>query len=108
MREKLETENLFDKLGVQLKHDTVELGQTYPLYGMITQILSEEPGNVRVMLNYSVELLMHIDDEEKIALLKARSFDPGIFVCTIDEVGEKIKASCTTVVFGKKADISVN
>lgn len=108
MKEKLETENFFDSLGVQVKQDKVELGQTYPLYGMITEFLSDTPGNVRVMLNYSVELLMHIDDEEKIALIKSRSFDPGIFVCTIDEVGEKIKASCTTVVFGKKADVSVN
>ena len=108
MKEKLETENLFDSLGVQVKQDTVELWQTYPLYGMITKILSDDPGNVRVVLNYSIELLMNIDNEEKIELMKSRCFEPGIFVSTIDEVGENIKASCTTVIFGKKADTSVN
>lgn len=96
-----ENKNLFDDLGVSIQESTVELGGTYPLYGMITQFISKQPGNVVVMINNQVEVRMSLDDLDKIDILSRRAFDPGIFVCTITQTSPNIKAECTTVVFGK-------
>jgi hypothetical protein len=96
------TENLFSKLGCEVKFGDVDIGNTYPLYGMITRIISDQPGNVVVELNHQIELWMDIPDPAKIELLKERAFEPGIFVSYITQVKPRIIAECTTVVFGKQ------
>ena len=109
MTDKLHNENnTLDSLGLSVQHGEVEVGHTYPLYGMITNILSMTPGNMRVLVNYNIELLLSVEDADKIELIKERCFDPGIFVTTIEEKGEKIKGTCTTVVFGKKTNQEIN
>lgn len=109
MTDKTQTENnLFDSLGLTIKHGEVEVGQTYPIYGMITQILSSTPGNMKVMVNYNIELTLSVEGLDKIELLKERCFDPGIFVTTIDEIGSIIKGTCSTIVFGKKQNQEIN
>ena len=48
-------ENFFEKFGLEVSTGDVEVGQTYPIYGMITKILSEAVGSVVVeikLLNY--------------------------------------------------------
>lgn len=99
--------NLFDKLGLSVQYGSVQVGETYPLYGAITKIVDETPGQVVVIINDQITLHMNIEDSEKIALLKNRAFDAGIFVCTITKSGENVEADCTTVVFGKKPDDTV-
>jgi hypothetical protein len=101
INELTEDKNLFDDLGLSVKFGEVEVGQVYPIYGLITEFVSEEPGNVVVKVNDNIQVTMNIEDREKIDVLKNRSFDPGIFVCTITEVDTLIKAECSTVIFGK-------
>lgn len=96
-----QTENLFDKLGLSVQYGEVQVGETYPIYGIITEFISEFPGNVVVVVNHNIELCMSIEDDEKLQLLKNRAFDPGIFVSTIDQTEPSIKGTCSTVVFGK-------
>jgi hypothetical protein len=96
------TDNLFNKLGCEVKHGDVEIGHSYPLYGMITRIISDQPGRVVVELNHQIELTMDIPDPAKIELLKERAFEPGIFVSYITQVKPRIIAECSTVVFGKR------
>lgn len=108
MCNKPENENLFDSLGLSVEYGEVEVGETYPIYGSITSIVDDTPGSMVVMVNYHIELAMMIDDVEKIALLKTRCFEPGIFVVKIIEKGNTIKGDCTTVVFGKKQDNSIH
>ena len=94
-------DNLFDSLGLEVKYGDAEVGQTYPIYGMITEIISDTPGNVVVIINYNIEIKMNVEDADKLNLLKNKSFEPGIFVCTINQVKPSVKGDCTTVVFGK-------
>lgn len=96
------TDNLFDKLGVSVQYGEVEVGQIYPIYGVITQFVSEEPGNVVILVNKNIEMNLSVIESEKISILKERAFDPGIFVCTVKEIGDVIKCDCSTIVFGKK------
>lgn len=96
--------NLFDSLGLSVEYGNVEIGQTYPIYGMITKFINDIPGQVVILVNENIELSLSVDDQEKVAILKARALEPGIFVSTIEQVGDVIKGYCSTVVFGKKQD----
>jgi hypothetical protein len=96
-----------EDLGLEVTEGSVEVGETYPLYGMITDFLGVgESGKTEVMLNFSIKLTMNITDADKIELLKDKSFEPGIFFTTVKEIDYdrddyKVAGDCQTVVFGK-------
>lgn len=94
--------NFFEKFGLEVTNGEVEIGRTYPIYGMITKLLNEDPGNVVVELNFSIKANMAIPDISKVELLKQRAFEPGIFVSTIVSKDNGIEVDCSTVVFGRK------
>lgn len=102
MEENAKESNFFEKFGLEVSTGEVEVGGTYPIYGMITKLLDETPGSVQVELNFSIVANMAIPDEEKVELLKQRAFEPGIFVSTVTRKEEGIEVDCSTVVFGKK------
>ena len=95
-------QNFFEKFGCEVAFGEVEVGTTYPLYGMITKIIDDTPGHVIVELNFSITATMTIPDVEKVELLKERAFEPGIFVSTVKVKEPKLEVDCSTVVFGKK------
>ena len=98
--------NFFEKFGLEVAAGEVEIGQTYPIYGMITKILDDTPGRVMVEINFSIRANMAIPDSDKINLLKERAFEPGIFVSTVTSKEEGIKVDCSTVVFGRRQQFS--
>lgn len=96
-------QNFFEKFGLEVSTGEVEVGCTYPIYGMITKLLDEAPGKISVELNFSIHAIMNIPDQDKIELLKERAFEPGIFVSTVTSKDDDgIKVDCSTVVFGKR------
>lgn len=95
-------QSFFEKFGLEVSSGEVEVGQTYPIYGMITKLLDETPGNVVVEINFSIKATMTIPDREKIELLKGRAFEPGIFVSTVTSKDNGILVDCSTVVFGRR------
>ena len=98
--------NFFEKFGLEVTSGEVEIGQTYPIYGMITKILDDTPGNVVVEINFSITANMAIPDSTKVEVLKERAFEPGIFVSTVRSKGEGIEVDCSTVVFGRKQNFN--
>ena len=94
--------NFFEKFGLEVTSGEVEIGRTYPIYGMITKLLDETPGKVVVELNFSIKAHMAIPEQEKITLLKERAFEPGIFVSTVTSKADGITVDCNTVVFGRR------
>jgi hypothetical protein len=98
--------NFFEKFGLEVANGEVEVGQTYPIYGMITKFISETPGHVVVELNFSIRASMAIPEQAKIEILKQRAFEPGIFVSTVVSKDESIVVDCSTVVFGKRQEYS--
>ena len=95
-------QNFFEKFGLEVASGEVEIGQTYPIYGMITKVIDDSPGNVIVELNFSIRASMAIPDNDKIEILKQRAFEPGIFVSTVTSKTEGIHVDCSTVVFGRR------
>jgi hypothetical protein len=98
--------DFFEKFGLEVTTGEVEVGKTYPIYGMITKILNDIPGGVEVELNFSIRANMSIPDTTKIELLKERAFEPGIFVSTVKSKETGIEVDCSTVVFGKRQNYS--
>ncbi len=94
--------DFFEKFGLEVATGEVEVGQTYPIYGMITKLISDVPGEVVCEINFSIIANMSIPDQEKVDTLKERAFEPGIFVSTVKSKSETIEVDCSTVVFGKK------
>lgn len=94
--------NFFERFGLEVANGEVEVGKTYPIYGMITKLLSDAPGNVVVEINYSIRATMAVLEVDKVELLKERAFEPGIFVSTVKSKDDGICVDCSTVVFGKK------
>jgi hypothetical protein len=106
MEESNKEQNFFEKFGLEIAAGEVEIGQTYPIYGMITKILDETPGSVLVEINFSIKANMAIPDPEKIELLKERAFEPGIFVSTVTQKDGGVTVDCSTVVFGRRQDFN--
>jgi hypothetical protein len=96
--------NFFDKFGLEVTTGIVEEGKTYPIYGMITKFLNDQPGQVEVELNFKIRAKMTIPDSSKVETLKQRAFEPGIFVGTVISNDEELIVDCSTVIFGKKID----
>ena len=93
---------------MEIQYAEPEVGSTYPLYGMITEFVSDVPGQVCVVINFNTKLNLVIEEEEKISLLKERAFEPGIFVTEIIEKNESgYVGNCSTIVFGKRATSEV-
>jgi hypothetical protein len=97
-----DSSNFFEKFGLEVSTGEVEVGGTYPIYGMITKILSEAPGQVEVEINFSINARMAIPEQAKVNLLKERAFEPGIFFSTVTAKDPSIKVDCRTVVFGRR------
>ena len=95
-------EDLFDKLGLEVAHGDVEVGQTYPIFGMITKIIDDTPGNVIAEINHSITANMNVTDPERVEILKERAFESGIFVSTVIAKEPNIEVDCQVVIFGRR------
>lgn len=84
----------------------VEVGESYPLYGMITKFLDDRPGSVVAEINHNILVKFDLSDPKNIERLKERAFDPGIFVCQIISKNPQISGFCSTVVFGKRSNFN--
>jgi hypothetical protein len=106
-------EDLFTKFGLEVQSAPVELGKTYPLYGMITDIIETENTPVKCVVNFNILVTMNLLTPDKLEILRNRAFEPGIFITTIVKVNENpedkndsikylYEGECSTVVFGKQ------
>jgi hypothetical protein len=90
-----------DELGVQIGAADIEVGETYPIYGIITGIEELGDGNVVATINHNIKAEMYISRQERIDVLKSRAFESGIFVATVKQKNPEIVVECQAVVFGK-------
>jgi hypothetical protein len=99
--------NFFEKFGLEVATGEVEVGKTYPIYGMITKFLDERAGSVVVELNFGIVANLAVAEPDKVELLKQRAFEPGIFVGQVLENQDRIVIECATVIFGRKQQFDV-
>lgn len=94
--------NLFDQLGLEVAHGEVEVGSTYPIFGIITNFIDDTPGQVVAEINYNIRAHMSVPDAVKVNLLKERAFESGIFIAKVLKKEPQVEIECQTVIFGKK------
>ncbi len=100
------SENLFDAEGLKVAKSAVEVGKTYPVYGMITKIVEEDESSVILELNFQIRAKLKIASVDQLSVLKERVFEPGIFVSKILNTEPKVEVVCKKVIFGKRADFN--
>ena len=100
--QEVKDKNLFNDFGLELVHGAVEIGKVYPIYGMITDLISTEPGNVVAKINTNIIARINISDSDKIETLRNRAFESGIFVSRVTETEPRVEVECKTIIFGKK------
>lgn len=106
MSEFKKDKDFFDKFDLEVKSAEVEVGEEYPIYGMITRFISDDPENVIVEINYHIRANLSVNEESKIQILKSRVFEPGIFMSTVKSKTPVVEVDCKTVVFGKKQEFN--
>ncbi|MCB0322802.1 MAG: hypothetical protein KDD69_04480 [Bdellovibrionales bacterium] len=91
-----------DSFGFTVARETVEIGKTYPIFGMITALRNERPGEIVAEINHSITAKMSISSDDRLETLKERAFEMGIFVATVVATEPTIEVECSTVIFGRK------
>ena len=91
---------------VEVTDAEVQIGKSYPIYGAITKIFHVSPKGVLVEINHKLHLKMNLTDKDSVERIKARAFEPGIFVTTITGVGPQFEGVCTQVIFGTPQEFS--
>ena len=94
-------QNLFELLGLEVRPGAVEVGETYPIFGMITDLSSEVEGRVTAELNHNITAYISVEDSAKVDLLKQKAFETGIFVCRVLATNPRLEVECQAVIFGK-------
>ncbi len=94
--------DLFDQLGLEVSHGEVEIGNTYPIFGMITRLIDDTPGHVVAEINHSIIANMNVSEASRVEILKERAFESGIFVSTVVSKEPKVEVDCQVVIFGRK------
>lgn len=67
-----------------------KIGQTYPLVGVITKIISEEPEDLVFEINYNIHIHVHGNKENYFDTIKSRLFESGIFIAEIVDLKDGI------------------
>ena len=114
----------FEDEGLEVKSVEVEVGKSYPLFGMITSILDKTLDNFTAVINYNIKLRINVQTQEHLTLITDRIFESGIFVAEITKQNplsddsevliknpETVKlfpyeGVCTTVIYGKRTELN--
>ena len=98
---KRKEKNLFEELGLQVTQGQVKVGSTYPIFGMITQLTSDDEGKVIAEINHHIQAKMNISDESRLEMLRGKAFETGIFISTVVSVEPTLQVECQAVIFGR-------
>lgn len=102
-----ETEKcFFEQMGLCISQGDVAVGETYPIFGMITRFISEEPGDVVAEINFNIRARINLHDQDRLGILKERAFESGIFVSTVIAKEPTVEVECSTVIFGRRQKLN--
>ncbi len=98
--------DFFQEFGLEVAPGEIALGGTYPLFGMITKIIDDKPGQIVCELNFGILANLYVSDDKVRETVKERIFESGIFVSTVTRKEPQVEVNCQTVVFGKRQAIN--
>ena len=94
-------ENVLDALGLEVTRSEVQVGSTYPIFGMITQFKNDTPGEVVAEVNHNITVHLNLKDQDRVDVLKKKAFETGIFISRVLAVEPEVEVECKKVIFGK-------
>ncbi len=68
---------------------------------MITSVEETGGEQVRLVINYNITAYIQLDDAEKLAIIKQRAFESGIFFSRVVAKEPHVEVECSKIVFGK-------
>ncbi len=93
--------DFFEEFGLAIGQGQVLVGNTYPIFGMITKVSELGGCDVEVEINRNITAKMNINDPEKLDILKKKAFETGIFVAKVIQAEPRIEVECQAVIFGR-------
>ena len=93
--------DFFDQFGLELVQGQVELGQTYPIFGMITSFEFDGDEKVVAEINNNIIARFKVSESNIIDVLKEKAFETGIFISTVTAIEPQVEVTCQAVIFGK-------
>lgn len=104
-------QDFFERNGLEVRQEKVEVGKTYPVFGAVTAILEQGENELQIEVNHHMKLRVIWEETESLEILKGRAFEPGIFNVTFTKIhdpesNQDVKhtheGNCSTIVFGKR------
>ncbi len=84
-----------------LEYTKPKIGEIYPVFGMVTNILVETENEFIIEINRTIKLT--VDNREELKkIIKERIFETAIFICEFTDITDNFfyaKSKC--IVFGK-------
>lgn len=89
--------------GIHASQLVPEIGKVFTIYGMITNIWTDDKQNARLEINNSVILTLNLRGEaidKTLETIKSRLFQSGMFRIKVTNL-EPLSANCNQIVLGK-------
>lgn len=101
-KQESETEkDFFEQYGLAVARGPIMVGNTYPIFGMITKVSEAEGAEVIVEINRNITARMNITEPGKLDILRKKAFETGIFVAKVLQAEPTIEVECQAVIFGR-------
>lgn len=94
-------QDFFEQYGLSVAKGQVLVGNTYPIFGMITKVSEVDGTEVLVEINRNITARMNITEPGKLEILKKKAFETGIFVAKVLQAEPNIEVECQAVIFGR-------
>lgn len=94
-------EDFFEQYGLAIAKGPILVGNTYPIFGMITKVSQLEGAEVLVEINRNITARMNITEPDKLEILRKKAFETGIFVAKVIKAEPNIEVECQAVIFGR-------
>lgn len=87
--------------GIKVVSAQVSVGGVYPIFGMITEMISDDPEHIIARINNNIKAHIITSERKNIDVLKQKAFETGVFVVKVTSVEPEIEVECKAVIFGK-------
>jgi hypothetical protein len=112
------------ELNLEVATQAVEVGKEYPIFGMITSIAKDSLDNFVVIINYNIKVVILVNNQKNLDIIKDRIFESGIFLTQILAINDSLndpedliknpskieifpfEGVCKTVIYGTREKVN--
>lgn len=91
----------FNAYQTRMTNEALKIGQTYPIEGMITDVTLSKLGAIEIEINKHILARLWNSDKNDVEFLKAKAFEPGVFLSTVTAIEPRLELDCQAVFFNE-------